>query len=216
MSAAARILFAKEKDDELPLCVDYWALNTATVSNRYPLPLSPETLNRFCRSQIFSKLDLRNIYHIIQFKEGDKNKLRSGLWMGSSITESYHLRKWMHQLLSKPLSITAYILTFAASVCATLMIYWSTPPMRRSTESRYEKCWNNYKHMVFMAQPKCAVSGSHWSAFSDASFVVIALRWHRTAYQQLKTGIPQKRFESCRWFFDSWTFTGGSSGNMQR
>jgi len=36
--AAAPILFAKKKDGGLGLCVDYRALNKATVKNWYPLP----------------------------------------------------------------------------------------------------------------------------------------------------------------------------------
>jgi len=43
--AAAPILFAK-KDGGLRLCVDYRALNTATVKNRYPVPLISEMLDR--------------------------------------------------------------------------------------------------------------------------------------------------------------------------
>jgi len=35
--AAAPILFAKKQDGGLRLCVDYRALNLATVKNRYPL-----------------------------------------------------------------------------------------------------------------------------------------------------------------------------------
>jgi hypothetical protein len=44
--AAAPILFAKKKDGGLRLCVDYRALNKATMKNRYPLPLILEMLNR--------------------------------------------------------------------------------------------------------------------------------------------------------------------------
>jgi hypothetical protein len=36
--AAAPTLFAKEKNGGLRLCVDYPALNLATVINQYPLP----------------------------------------------------------------------------------------------------------------------------------------------------------------------------------
>jgi hypothetical protein len=71
-SAAAPILFATKKDGGLRLCVDYRALNLHTVENRYPLPLMSELLDRMREARIFTKLDLRNAYHLIQIKEGDR------------------------------------------------------------------------------------------------------------------------------------------------
>jgi hypothetical protein len=70
--AAAPMLFAKKKDGGLRLCVDYRALNKAMVKNRYPLPLISEMLNRLCGARIFTKLDLRNAYHLIRIKEDDE------------------------------------------------------------------------------------------------------------------------------------------------
>jgi len=72
--AAAPILFAKKKDGGLRLCVDYRALNRATVKNRYPLPLISEMLDRLRGARIFTKLDHRNAYHLIRIKEGDEYK----------------------------------------------------------------------------------------------------------------------------------------------
>jgi hypothetical protein len=72
--AAAPILFAKKKDGGLWLYVDYRALNKATVKNRYTLPLISEMLDRLRGAMIFTKLDLRNAYHLIRIKEGDEYK----------------------------------------------------------------------------------------------------------------------------------------------
>jgi len=72
--AAAPILFAKKKDGGLRLFVDYRALNSGTIKNRYPLPLISEMLDRLRRAQIFTKLDLRNAYHLIRIEEGDEYK----------------------------------------------------------------------------------------------------------------------------------------------
>jgi len=71
-SAAAPILFAKMKDGGLRLCVDSWALSSWTIKNRYPLPSILEILKRLHRARIVTKLDLRNAYHLIRIKEGDK------------------------------------------------------------------------------------------------------------------------------------------------
>ena len=80
--AAAPILFAKKKDDGLRLCVDYRALNKATVKNRYPLPLISDMLDRLRGAQIFTKLDLRDAYHLIRIKEGDKYITAFRTWYG--------------------------------------------------------------------------------------------------------------------------------------
>ena len=69
-SATAPILFAKKIVGGLRLCVDYRALNLGTVKNRYPLPLISELLDRVPEARIFTKLDLRNAYHLIPVKEG--------------------------------------------------------------------------------------------------------------------------------------------------
>jgi len=72
--AAVPIRFAKKKDRGLRLCVDYRALNLGTVKNRYPLPRISELLDRVREARIFTKLDLRNAYHLIRIKEGDEFK----------------------------------------------------------------------------------------------------------------------------------------------
>jgi len=54
--------------------VDYWALNSATVKNRYPLPLISDMLGRIRGARVVSKLDLQNAYHLIRIKGGDEYK----------------------------------------------------------------------------------------------------------------------------------------------
>jgi hypothetical protein len=55
-------------------CVDYWDLNSATIKDRYPLPLISEMLERLGGAWIFTKLDLQNTYHLVRIKEGDEYK----------------------------------------------------------------------------------------------------------------------------------------------
>jgi len=70
--AATPILFANEKDGGLRLCVDYRALNLATVKNRYPLPLISVMLDRVREARILTKLDLRGAYNLIRIKASDE------------------------------------------------------------------------------------------------------------------------------------------------
>jgi hypothetical protein len=72
---AEPILFVKQKDGRLQLSVDYRALNSGTIKNHYQLPLISEMLDRLYGAQIFTKLDLRNAYHLIQIKEDNEYKM---------------------------------------------------------------------------------------------------------------------------------------------
>ncbi|KAH0615358.1 uncharacterized protein H6S33_000994 [Morchella sextelata] len=49
--AGAPVLFVKKADGTLRLCVDYCGLNQLTVTNRYPLPLIRETLDRLSKAK---------------------------------------------------------------------------------------------------------------------------------------------------------------------
>jgi hypothetical protein len=71
---AALILLAKKTDGGLRLCVDNRALNRAMVKNRYLLPQISEMLDTLRGARIFTKLDLRNAYHLIRIEEGNKYK----------------------------------------------------------------------------------------------------------------------------------------------
>ncbi|SCZ88708.1 BZ3500_MvSof-1268-A1-R1_Chr2-1g04585 [Microbotryum saponariae] len=42
---------------------DHRALNNATIENKYPLPLTGESLDRLSGAKILSKLDLRGAYN---------------------------------------------------------------------------------------------------------------------------------------------------------
>jgi len=74
-SAGSPILFVpKPHGRGLRLCVDYRALNRITIPNRYPLPLMQELQDRVQGAQWFTKMDLKNGFHLIRMKEGDEWK----------------------------------------------------------------------------------------------------------------------------------------------
>ncbi len=56
--AISSVLFVRKPSGGLRFCVDYRDLNAITVKNRYLLPLIKETLNRMCRAQYFTKLNV--------------------------------------------------------------------------------------------------------------------------------------------------------------
>src|SRR5258705_8761614 len=74
-SCGSPILFVpKPHGRGLRLCVDYRNLNRITVPNRYPLSLMDELQDRTQRAQWFTKIDLKNRYHLIRMKEGEEWK----------------------------------------------------------------------------------------------------------------------------------------------
>ena len=72
--AGAGFSFVEKKDRTLHPCIDYRGLNEITVKNRYPLPLISSAFELLQGSTIFSKLDLRNAYHLVRIREGDEWK----------------------------------------------------------------------------------------------------------------------------------------------
>jgi len=74
-SAGSPILFVPKPNGRgLRLCVDYQALNKITIPNRYPLPLMQELQDRVQGAQWFTKMDLKNGFHLIRIREGDEWK----------------------------------------------------------------------------------------------------------------------------------------------
>ena len=71
----APVLFVpKPKGRGLRLCIDYRALNSFTIKDRYPLPLIDSLLDRLGKAKIFTALDLKGAYNLVRIKEGDEWK----------------------------------------------------------------------------------------------------------------------------------------------
>ena len=64
--AGAGFFFVGKKDKSLRPCIDFRGLNDITVKNRYPLPLLSSAFEMLQGATVFSKLDLRNAYHLVR------------------------------------------------------------------------------------------------------------------------------------------------------
>ncbi|MBW0509401.1 hypothetical protein O181_049116 [Austropuccinia psidii MF-1] len=68
-STGAPVLFVKNKDGGLCLCLDYRKLNAVTRKNKYPVPPMNLILTVFNGSYIFSKIDLCGAYNLLRINE---------------------------------------------------------------------------------------------------------------------------------------------------
>jgi hypothetical protein len=70
----ALVLFVHKKDGTLRMCVDYRALNKATVKNQYLLLRIDDLFDRLSGANVFNRINLRSGYYQIRIVEGDKEK----------------------------------------------------------------------------------------------------------------------------------------------
>ncbi|KAI3357215.1 hypothetical protein L3Q82_015669 [Scortum barcoo] len=70
----ADLFFVEKKDSSLRSCIDFRGLNNIMVKNKYPLPLIDSAFIPLQGAMVFTKLDLRNAYHLVHIRRGDEWK----------------------------------------------------------------------------------------------------------------------------------------------
>ena len=161
----APVLLVKKKDRSLRMVVDYQRLNTATWKDQYLLPRINDLLERLGKVSIFTKIDLRNAYHLLCIKDRDEWKTAFRTRYGSfeflimpfgltNATSSF--QRFMNTIFGDLLDVTLVV------YLDDLLIFL---PRMRSTETMSAKSYAGCGNMASMPSPR-SVSGNatQWSS----------------------------------------------------
>lgn len=76
---SAPILFVKNNDESIRLCIDYKELNKIAIKNKYPPPKIDNLFDQLEGAIVFSRIDLRSRYYQVRVKNANIFKTTFGI-----------------------------------------------------------------------------------------------------------------------------------------
>ena len=105
------LLFVKKKDGMLRMCIDYHELNKVTIKNKYPLTRIDDLFDQLKDAVIFSKIDLRSVYHQLKIQDSDVPK------------SVFQTRYGHYEFLVMPFRLTNALVAFTNLMCNNQNFY---------------------------------------------------------------------------------------------
>jgi hypothetical protein len=160
---ASPVFFVKKKTSDLRLIQDYKKLNSITVKNRYPLPLSLDIINKLRDAKVFTKFDVHWSYHNVRIKEGNE-------WKAAFITNQglFEPRVMFFGLTNSPAMFQALMNAIFADLIAEgkVTVYLDDILIWSSTLEEHWKIVHEVlqrleEHNLYLQPEKCEFKQSH-------------------------------------------------------